>query len=204
VEMSDIRWSACVVSLVLGSQTAVYAQQRGPSIRQQVHETGGLERISVTPYEPLTLAYLATSAKLVVEASITSVQSRLDETETNVFTDYTVRVRAVVNNLERSDVRVGQSITVRRESGVIVVDGRLAEVYENDFPLFKAGERYILFLTREPRDSAYTVLGGNQGAFTAGDTIVPVATTNHGIASPPPTRDKFLGEVRALLKFSVN
>jgi hypothetical protein len=182
----------------------VFSQQRGPSIREQVQEAGGLERISVIPYEPLTFAHLATSARLVVEASITGVQSFLDETETDVYTDYTMTVHAVINNREQSALRIGQSITVRRRSGVVIVDGRSAEVYENDFPLFKAGERYILFLTRGPRESAYTVLGGNQGAFAAGETIAPVATADHGVAPPPPSRDKFLGEVRALLKFSVN
>jgi len=203
VKTSAIRWSACVVSLVLGSQAVVFSQQGGPSIRQQVQDAGGFERISVIPYEPLTFAHLATSARLVVEASVTGVQSFLDETETDVYTDCTMTVHAVINNREQSALQIGQSITVRRRSGVVIVDGRSAEVYENDFPLFKAGERYILFLTREPREPAYTVLGGNQGAFAAGETITPVATADHGVA-PPPSRDKFLGEMRALLKFSVN
>jgi hypothetical protein len=207
--MFDIVWNkrvlGALVGLVVGSQAVVFAQQREPSIRQLLRESGGYERISVTASEPLPLAHLAGDAKLVVEASIAGVRSYLNETDTDVLTDYTLTVHAVISNRQRSEVRTGDAIVVRRQSGVVVVDGRPAEVYENDFPLFRVGERFILFLAREPLEPVYTVFGGNQGAFSAGKTVTPVATARHeGAAYIAPSRDEFLGEVRALLKFSVN
>jgi hypothetical protein len=207
VRMPSFRWTACTVCAVVSCfvgipRTTAFAQQ-GPSIRQQLQETGGFQRIIVTPYEPLPLADLTARAKLVVEATISATQSYVDDSGVDVYTDYTLTVHAVIKSRERSEVRAGDAITVRRRSGVIVVDGRTAEVYENDFPPFKPGEHYILFLTRSPREYVYAVFGGNQGAFSAGEIITPLATpTDQASAPRSVSQADFLGEVRALLKFS--
>jgi hypothetical protein len=50
----------CVVTfgVVLTHGTGAVAQQASPSIRQQVHEPGGFERIVVSTYDPLPLSSL--------------------------------------------------------------------------------------------------------------------------------------------------
>ena len=199
----------CVVSFVvfLGTNgTDVVAQQASASIRQQAHEAGGFERIVVSTYEPLQLSSLVARADLIVEASTAGGRSHLNTAETDIFTDYTFTVHTVIKSKRRPDFRAGNAITVRRDSGVVVVDGRTAVSHENGFPPFNANEHYLLFLTEQPRDQAYSVFGGPQGAFTAGESITTIAVPLDDRADPPHpmSRAAFMGEVRALLLFSEN
>jgi len=192
-----------VIGLHAGS-TVVGAQQQAASIRQEIEETGGFDRIIVSSEESLPLGQLTARAKLVVEAQIAAGQSYLDESGTDVYTDYTVTIANVIKSRERAGGQAGDSITVRRRSGVVVLNGREAVVHENAFPDFQIGERYVLFLTRGTSESVYAVLGGNQGAYTAlADTIAPASTTLDTAAVPRSiSRAEFLGEVLALLKVS--
>jgi len=187
-----------LAGLCAGSPVLV-AQEPTQSLRQQLEETGGFERIIVSSDEPLSLAQLTTRAKLVVEATVAYSQSHVDDSGADVYTDYTITVASVMKNREQSVVQAGDLLTVRRRHGVVVVDGRSAAVFENGFPGFQPGERYVLFLTRGTREYVYAVLGGNQGAFTAGETIAPVAMSLDG-ATTRSTRTEFLGELQALLK----
>ena len=196
----------CVVSfgVFLGKNgTDAIAQQTSPSIRQQAHESGGFERIVVSTYDPLQLSSLVARADLIVEASTAGGRSDLNTAETDIFTDYPFTVHMVINNnTRRRDFRAGNAITVRRDSGVVVVDGLTAVSHENGFPPFNANEHYILFLTEQPRDKTYSVFAGPQGAFSAGESITTLAVSLGDGADPPMSRAAFLGEVRALLHFS--
>jgi hypothetical protein len=197
----------CVVSFVvfLGANgTDVIAQEASPSIRQQAREPGGFERIVVTTYDPLQLSSLVARADLIVEASTAGGRSQLNTAETDIFTDYTFTVHSVIKTKRRPDFRAGNALTVRRESGVVVIDGRTAVSHENGFPPFDANEHYILFLMEQPRDQAYSVFGGPQGAFRAGESITTVAVALDNRADPPHSmsRAAFMGEVRALLLYT--
>jgi hypothetical protein len=197
----------CVVSfgVFLGTNgTDAIAQQASPSIRQQAHEPDGFERIVVSTYDPLQLSSLVARADLIVEASTAGGRSHLNTAETDIFTDYAFTVHTVINNnTSRRDFRAGDAITVRRDSGVVVVDGRTAVSHENGFPPFNANEHYILFLTEQPRDKTYSVFAGAQGAFTAGEGITTLAVSLDDGADPPHpmSRAAFLGEVKTLLLF---
>jgi hypothetical protein len=197
----------CVVScgVILGTNGTVIAEPASPTIRQQAHEAGGFERIVVSTSDPLQFSSLVARADLIVEASTTGGRSQLNAAETNIFTDYTFTVHTVINNNTRwPDFRAGNAITVRRDSGVLIVDGRTAVSHENGFPSFNANEHYILFLTEQPHDKAFSVFGGAQGAFRAGENITTVAVPLDEGADPPHSvsRAAFLGEVHALLHFS--
>ena len=198
----------CVVSfgVFLGTNgTDAIAQQASPSIRQQAHEPGGFERIVVSTYDPLQLSSLVARADLIVEASTAGGRSDLNTAETDIFTDYAFTVHTVINNnTRRRDFRAGNAITVRRDSGAVVVDGRTAVSHENGFPPFDPNEHYILFLTEHPRDKTYSVFAGPQGAFRAGEGITSLAVSLDDRADPPQpmSRVAFLGEVRALLHFT--
>src|SRR2546422_954536 len=83
--------SVCIASFVvfLGTNgTGVIAQQASPSIREQVHEPAGFERIVVSTYDPLQLSSLVARADLIVEASTAGGRSYLNTAETDIFTDY--------------------------------------------------------------------------------------------------------------------
>jgi len=197
----------CAVSfgVVLTNGTGAIAQQASPSIRQQVHAPGGFERIVVSTYDPLPLSSLVGRADLIVEASTAGESSHLNATETDIVTDYVFTVHTVINNnTHRRGLGAGNAITVRRDGGVVVVDGRTAVSHENGFRPFNGNERYILFLTEQPRDKTFSVFAGPQGAFTAGEAMTPLAVSLDDGADPPQplSRAAFMGEVRALLHFS--
>ena len=204
----SIARGVCVVSfgVFLGTNGAdAIAQQVSPSIRQQAHEPGGFERIVVSTYDSMQLSSLVARADLIVEASTGGGRSHLNTAETDIITDYAFTVHTVFNNsTRRPDFRAGTAITVRRDSGVVVVDGRTAVSHENGFPPFNANERYILFLTEQPRDKTYSVVAGAQGAFRASEGITMLAVSlDDGAAPPQPmSRTEFLAEVRALLHLS--
>ena len=204
-----IAQSTSVAALVVCFGTgghAVIAQQAAPPIRQQVAETGVFEQIVVTADRPLQVADLVGRADLIVEASTTGGRSSLNAAGTDIYTDYTFSVHSVIKSRRRPELRAGSAMTVRRESGEVIVDGRAAVSYENGFPAFTAGEHYILFLMQQPNENVYLVFGGPQGAFSAGDLVTALAIpTKDGIDPPQPvSRATFMDEVRALLKFSLN
>jgi hypothetical protein len=184
----------------------VIAKQADSPIRKQVSETGVFEQIVVTTDHPLQVADLVAHADLIVEASTHGGRSYLNAAGTDIYTDYTFNVHSLLKSRSRPGLRAGTTMTVRRESGEIIVDGRHAVSSENGFPAFNADEHYILFLKQQPRENVYSVFGGPQGAFSAGELVTAVAApTKDGIDPPQPvSRATFMDEVRALLKFSLN
>jgi len=196
--------SIVTVSVVAVLTAAVSAQQPAESIPELLRSSGSFERVIVTSYEPLQLADLVGRADVIVEASTTGGRSFLGQNETEIFTDYPFQVHSVIKNSRYPELRVGHTITVRRNSGMVVLDGHAAVEQENDFPLFEKSERYILFLTRPRGESTYYVFGGPQGAFTLRDRVKQMSTElndwtmKHGDVA----NAAFLDELKALLKFS--
>lgn len=201
MKLTVVRTVACTACVVLSGVDSGAARD-GSSIRQHVRETGSFERMIVSTDKQLELADLVGSADLVVEASTAAHRSYLDKTEAHIYTDYTFKVHAVIKDRRPPGLRAGHDVTIRRESGTVTVDGRPATTIENDFPAFDAQERYILFLEQSSQQNVYLVIGGPQGAFRAGENITPLATALPDAAPLlASTREAFLGEVRALLKF---
>jgi hypothetical protein len=201
-----VKRSATIAAISVAVLTAgVSAQQAGePSIPQQLRASGSFERVIVTSYEPLQLADLVGQADVIVEASTTGGRSFLAQNESEIYTDYPFQVHSVIKNARSPELRVGHTITVRRNSGTVILDGRAAIEQENDFPLFEKSERYILFLTKPRGENTYYVFGGPQGAFTLRDRVKQISTelndwsSKHGEVA----NGAFLDELRALLKFS--
>ena len=175
-----------------------------PSIPEQVREHGEFERMIVRVEKPTKLADLVGASDLVVEASARSAQAFLDKSETHIYTDYRFTMNSIVQNRRQPGLlSAGQEIVVRRESGTVTIDGRPATSIESDFPAFEAGQSYVLFLKHSSKDGVYTVVAGPLGAFNSGEQVVPLATAaDASVPWPASPRDTFLGELRALLKFS--
>jgi hypothetical protein len=196
---------AVALMIVLGATVLSGQQPLDTSIPQQLRAAGSFERVIVTSYEPLQLADLVGQADLIVEASTAGGRSFLGQNDTEIYTDYPFQVYSVIKNSLSPELRVGHTITVRRNSGTVTVDGRSAVSTENDFPLFERNERYILFLTK-PRsgDGAYLVYGGPQGAFTLRDRVKQMSTVLNEWSNKHSEvgSGAFVDELRALLKFS--
>jgi hypothetical protein len=197
-----------VRAIVGGASAAAFSmpagaagQELGSSIRQQLRDAGIVERIVVPPDRELQLAHLVGQADIIVEASTGGGRAHLTKDERDIYTDYPVKVHAVFKSIGRPGLRAGDTLTVRRHGGELVMDGRTATVHESGFPPFTPHERYLLFLT--PRDKTYLVVGGGQGAFVAGERYTAVGSPIVDVERLPSfPREEFLNEVRALLHFT--
>jgi hypothetical protein len=208
VTVSTLRaltWTACIVGCVnVAPSVGVRAEEADTTIRQQIRLTGAFERMVVARDNDMQLADLVGNAELIVEASTTPGRSFLSEDGADIHTDHTFKLHSVIKNTRLLGLRAGHSVTLRRESGALVVDGHPAVAYENEFPPFQPNQRYILFLMSRPGADVYTVLGGAKGAYLAGDNIraVRISLDDAHRQTPAVPRAAFLGEVRALLRFT--
>jgi hypothetical protein len=199
--MSNVRTALVTASLAC-SMSIVAAAEREPSIPDQLREAGSFERIIVTTDRPAVLADLVGTADLVVEGSVVAHRTYLDAGEAHIYTDYAFTITDIMKNRRRPGlIKAGQSILIRRESGTVLINGLRATTIENGFPPFANNGRYVLFLGELGNLNTYSVLGSGRGAFEAGDHIAPMTLSPAPGATPVP-RQAFLGEMRALLKFS--
>ena len=196
--MRNVRTALVTASLAC-SMSIIAGAEREPSIPLQLREGGSFERIIVTTDRPVVLADLVGTADLVVEGSSVARRSYLDTDEAHIYTDYAFTITDILKNRRRPGlIKAGQSIVVRRESGTVVINGLRATTIENGFPPFAENGRYVLFLKELGDLNTYGVLGNGRGAFEAGDHIAPMLAAG----GTPVPRQAFLGEMRALLKFS--
>ena len=204
--MSNVNVRTALVAASLAcSMSIIAAAEREPSIPLQLREAGSFERIIVTTDRPVVLADLVGTADLVVEGSVVAYRTYLDAGEAHIYTDYAFTITDIMKNRRRPGlIKAGQSILVRRESGTVLINGLRATTIENGFPAFADNGRYVLFLRELGDLNAYSVLGGGRGAFEAGDQIAPMMSAPAPGSAPaqPLPRQAFLGEMRALLKFS--
>jgi hypothetical protein len=97
-------------------------------------------------------------------------RSLLNKDETEVLSDYEVRVERLIGRGPATPA-VGDTVTVRRQGGTVTVDNVEVVATENDFPQFAQHEKYVLFL-KKLHDATYEVVYGPQGAFRIQDNTV--------------------------------
>lgn len=108
------------------------------------------------------------------------------ENRRSLRTEYELRLLDVLKTDDQNLV-AGESLLVRRSGGELDEGDRVLRVIDPDFPLFRKGEEYILFLEKTEDHSIYTVAYGPNGAFevTADGTVSPrgrspmAASQNH-------------------------
>lgn len=172
------------------------------SIPGDVRAYGAFERIIVSTDKPYRLADLAGAADLIVEGSPIAERSYLDSTGTHIYTDYAFAVQSILKNRWEPGLRPSRTVVIRREMGTVMVDGVAATTVENGFAPFVRNGTYFLFLKELPSGGGYGVIAGGQGAFEAAAEMVPMAPLPGDGSTHPVPREAFLGEVRALLKFT--
>lgn len=200
----DSHGSAAITVLIGGTLAGVVVTAQSPSmsIREHIRQNGVFERIVLVPYEQLAFRDLVGRADLIVEASTTGGRASLNHAETDIYTDYPFELYGVLKTSAASKAQIGDTVMVRRDSGVIVVEGRTALSEENDFPAFNPGERYVLFLNRSPDADAYQIYGGPQGAFTVVPEVRQLSSQQgdwngtRGVVLPT----AFFDKVRALVE----
>lgn len=139
---------------------------------------------------PATLEDLVRATKVVVFARVANT-GRLKpkygpENRRSLRTEYELKLLDVLKTDDQNLV-AGESLVVRRSGGESDEGDRVLRVVDPEFPLFRKGEEYILFLEKTANDSAYMIAYGPNGAFevTADGTVRPrgrslmAASQNH-------------------------
>ena len=170
-----------------------------PMTIQQLQREGIFENVIVTPYQPLRLANLVAQADLVIEAMTLAGKPSVTQDGVDIYTDVTFSLVSILKNKANPELMRGSVVTVRRNSGALMIEGRTAITLENDFPPFEQSQRYLLVLSRSRGGNFFSVVGGAQGAFMLAEDAKPLSVWT---SDPPIRTAAFLDEVRALIKYS--
>ena len=166
---------------------------------QQLQREGIFENIIVAPYQPLRLANLVAQADLVIEATTLVGKPSVTQDGMDIYTDVTFSLVSILKNMANPELMRGSVVTVRRNSGALMIEGRTATTLENEFPPFEQSQRYLLVLSRSRGGNFFSVVGGAQGAFMLAEDAKPLSVWT---SDPPIRTAAFLDEVRALIKYS--
>ena len=166
---------------------------------QQLQREGIFENVIVTPYQPLRLANLVAQADLVIEAMTLAGKPSVTQDGVDIYTDVTFSLVSILKNKANPELMRGSVVTVRRNSGALMIQGRTAITLENEFPPFEQSQRYLLVLSRSRGGNFFSVVGGAQGAFMLAEDAKPLSMWT---SDPPIRTAAFLDEVRALIKYS--
>jgi hypothetical protein len=93
----------------------------------------GIEIVIEREFSPVELPELVSSADIVVDAYVTKAESRLSDDGRQVFTDTSIQVLQVAKGPHQY---VGQTLTVRKPGGTVVIDGKqvLAHMRRDEAP----------------------------------------------------------------------
>lgn len=151
---------------------------------------------------PDTLEELVQTTKVVVLARVENT-GRLKpkysgpENRRSLRTEYEFRLLDVLKTDDQNMV-TGESLVVRRSGGEIDEGDRVLRVVDPEFPLFRKGEEYILFLEKTPNDSTYMVAYGPNGAFqvAADGTVKPRGRSLMAASQNRRSKDDVLDAIR--------
>lgn len=187
------------ISLLTVLVTPPAMAQEPPMTIQQLQREGIFENVIVTPYQPLRLANLVAQADLVIEAMTLAGKPSVTQDGVDIYTDVTFSLVSILKNKANPELMRGSVVTVRRNSGALMIQGRTAITLENEFPPFEQSQRYLLLLSRSRDGNFFSVVGGAQGAFMLAEDAKPLSVWT---SDPPIRTATFLDEVRALVKYS--
>src|SRR6266404_650230 len=115
-----------------------------------------------------TFAGLEQNSDLIVRCRIVSGESHLTQDQTQVYTEYKVESLGIFKLTAGSDVHIPgphKFLQIRRQGGVVMVNGREFRSEDRNFPGFLPNEEYVLFLSKDKNTGKLTVVAGGQGAF---------------------------------------
>jgi hypothetical protein len=174
-----------------------------PATGQDAPPLKTIEIQIINEWNPVKLPELARMAEVVVVATIRGGRSWLTPPE-SIQTDYDVAVEQIVKARRSDALKAGATLTLRKDGGVVERDGKPLYATESDFPPFKTGGRYVLFLKHAPDGPHYWSQGGPQGAFEILDDGVRQVSEAFGSwnreRGTKTALRPFLDEVRRLMR----
>jgi hypothetical protein len=155
---------AIIVVIILIASLPLLGQSK--TLRDEVREKGSAKHSlweDLPRSEPHTLAQLVKRSDLIVKGQVVSETARLSEDESTVLTDYTVEIAEVLKDTQR-EFKAGDSVTVSKYGGSILIDGKPAEVDTPTFPPIPVKVPGLFFVVRADKPNHFW-----QRTFSLGD-----------------------------------
>ena len=106
-----------------------------------------------------SLVNLKCNTDAIIIGTPTSKTSNLIETGTFLFTDYEITVEEVLRSNDLTPVQSGQSITIPRLGGSVLLNGHLVEAVDDATAPLEKGERYLFYLKYDALAGTFKPLG---------------------------------------------
>lgn len=107
------------------------------------------------PYPPPVVVHLVCSADVGILGTVGSGVPHVTSDQKFLYTDWSVTVDQVIDNLVGAPVSEGQTVTVARSGGSLEIGGRTVVATNRNFTDFVTGERYAFFLEFVPQADSY-------------------------------------------------
>ena len=147
------------------------------TIPEAVARYGKAELALFSESVSLTLPDLVSQCEVAIKGLVLSKRSYLSANHRAIFTDFEIRILDAYKSSRR--VRQIDKILVTVLGGKLDLPGGEATFRTDSRESMMPGQTYILFLAptaRKEKESAYTLVGGSQGAFRlVGERVVPMA-----------------------------
>jgi hypothetical protein len=159
---------ALATMLVICCSTFVWAQQS--MLDEWVKDIPVGETVSITSAvtrASMDVQSVAAASDMVVDGRVTRTTAVASVAPAKVSTNIVIAVNSVWadRTSDPSKPRPAiQTLTVQQPGGRLEYQGRIIEVRDPSFPIFRAGTELILFLSKG-EDDAMTIVGGPYGAF---------------------------------------
>lgn len=131
--------------------------------------SGDVERTIASSTEAATRSMLVASSDVILIVKMKFGYPFLPADERSLSTLYEGQVIDVIRQGPPDEILPGEVVRVRRNGGLLELNGHRLLVREEDFPAFRIDYRYVLFLKRVPGTQDYEVQYGSQGAFILSD-----------------------------------
>lgn len=147
----------------------------GQSLTDKVRKYGDVDQLVMREFSPVDVATLVKSAPVIARGVVMGEASSFIADD-KIWTTYQIQLLSVRKG--RSDLE-GQVVTVRRPGGQVTIEGHTVKAWEPDFPSFRGGQEYVLFL-QSGADGNFQVVYGAQGAFAVEAAHVRQVSTKFG------------------------
>lgn len=156
--------------IIWGLLTLDQTPSTGQTIRELVKQQGSLNQLLLREYSPVDVPQMLEKADVVALGVITDAKSYIARNEREIVTDYTFQPFSVQKRDQGSPRAT--TLIVRRPGGEVYIDKILARATDPEFPMFDAGQQYVLFLKRDAQENVYLPAWGAQSAFLVTHGVV--------------------------------
>jgi hypothetical protein len=156
------------------------AKANGKSKIAGISFAPGMQPLLTTPERPEDyFGRISKESDAVILGRVITRESYVTEDETFVFTDYEIAIIEVLKNNAIAPISMGQSITVTRPEGKVLINGVIIKCENAAYtPLPKNDKEVVLFLRFIKETGAYKATGANASFELNGSILLPLTKSS--------------------------